>query len=174
MTGLKQTLKKNLRSKKFDQLKKPLWITVTNYCTGQTEYINNGNIVDAIIASSSIPVVFKPHTINGNYYIDGGITNNFPIEPILNDTNRLIGAYVNPVGTVSRPHGIFQTALRSFQLSISSKVAEKKKKLTMYIEPQKLHSYGLFDVVKGKEMIKIGYDETLKVLAENQEKRQYA
>lgn len=174
MSGLKQTLKNNLRSKTFEQLKKPLWITATNYCTGQTEYINEGNLIDAIIASSSIPVVFKPHAINGNYYIDGGITNNFPIEPILHDTNQLIGAYLNPIGKVSRPQGIFHTALRSFQLSISSKVADKKKKLTIYIEPEKINNYGLFDAIKGNEMIKIGYDETMKVLSEYNGNRRYA
>jgi len=173
MTGLKQILRKNLRSKKFEQLQKLLWITVTNYCSGQTEYFNEGSLVDAVIASCSIPVVFKPHHINGQHYIDGGITNNFPVEPILDCATQLIGAYVNPVGTVSRPQGIFQTALRSFQLSISSKVAEKKKKMTIYIEPEILQNYGLFDVTKGKEMVKIGYDETVKVLSERQGNREY-
>ncbi|MFW6218654.1 MAG: patatin-like phospholipase family protein [Bacteroidota bacterium] len=120
MTGLKLTLKKNLRSKKFDQLQKPLWITATNYCTGETEYINKGEILDAIIASSSIPVVFKPHKINNNYYIDGGITNNFPLEPVSEKCNHLIGAFVNPVGIGNQPQGIFQAAIRSFQLSIAS------------------------------------------------------
>lgn len=175
MTGLKQILKKNLRSKRFDQLQKPLWIAVTNFCTGQTEYIDKGNIVDSIIASSSIPVIFKPHIINGNHYIDGGITNNFPIEPIIEDTDRLIGAYVNPVGIVSRSQGIIYNALRSFHLSISSKMDYKKKKLSIYIEPEKLHSYGLFDVAKGKEMIQVGYEKTLKVLdAGKEENKQYA
>lgn len=174
MTGLKQILKKNLRSQKFDQLQKPLWVTVTNYCTGETEYINKGDILDAVIASCSVPVVFKPHQINNNYYIDGGITNNFPLEPVSEKCNHLIGAFVNPVGIVNQPQGIFQAAIRSFQLSISSKISEKKKKMTLYIEPEKLSKYALFDVSKGKEMIKIGYDKTIEVLTEKYNTKKYA
>ncbi|MFW5820397.1 MAG: patatin-like phospholipase family protein [Bacteroidota bacterium] len=164
MSGLKDSLKRNLRHYTFKELKKPLWITVTNYRSGQPEYIHQGDVIDAVIASSSIPVLFRPQKINGNFYIDGGITNNFPVEPIVKDCNRLIGAYVNPVGNISKPKGVFHTALRSFQLSISSRIIEKKKKMTIFIEPVKLAGYGLFEVARGKEMFEIGYEAAVEVL----------
>lgn len=166
MSKLKEVLEKNLRTEKLEDLKKPFWITVTNYCTGKTEYINNGSIVDAVIASSSIPVLFKPYKINGNYYIDGGITNNFPTEPIADNCSKLIGAAVNPVNVVNKPLGIVPTALRSFQLSISSKIQDKKKNIAIFIEPKLLKKYGLFDVNHGKEIFQIGYNEAKKVFNE--------
>jgi NTE family protein len=163
MSGLKEVLKKNLRTKLLQDMKKPLWIAVTNYCTGQTEFLNSGSIVDAVIASCSIPVIFKPYKIDGNYYIDGGITNNFPTEPIYESSSQLIGAFVNPIDVVNEPLGIFQTALRSFQLSISSKIHEKKKNMTVFIEPKLLKKFGLFDVNYGKEIFQIGYNEAKQI-----------
>jgi NTE family protein len=169
MTGLKEVLKKNLRIKTFQDLGKPLWIAVTNYCTGKTEYLNHGSIIDAVIASSSIPIIFKPFKIDGNYYIDGGITNNFPIEPIYEISSQLIGAYVNPIDIVDEPLGIFQTALRSFQLSISSKIQDKKKNMTVFIEPKLLKRYGLFEVNHSKEIFQVGYNEAVQVFSKIKE-----
>jgi NTE family protein len=169
MTGLRDVLRKNLRKKMFQDLRKPLWVTVTNYCTGKTEYLNSGNVIDAVIASSSIPVIFKPWKIGDNYYIDGGITNNFPVEPIHEISSQLIGAYVNPIDIVDEPLGILQTALRSFQLSISSKIQDKKKNMTVFIEPKLLKRYGLFEVNHSKEIFQVGYNEAVKVFSKLKE-----
>jgi len=48
-------------------------------------WMDSGPIHDAIRASISLPLFFKPHVINGVKLIDGGILNPTPIEPTLND-----------------------------------------------------------------------------------------
>lgn len=55
--------------------------------TGITEYINLKNrdyefIVNVLLATSAIPVVFPPVEIEERYYVDGGINDNLPIHPI--------------------------------------------------------------------------------------------
>ena len=37
---------------------------------------------DILLASSAIPVVFPEHPIEGSYYIDGGLGDNLPVEPL--------------------------------------------------------------------------------------------
>lgn len=164
MRGLKEMLREHLKSETFDRLEKPLWITVTNYGTGKTEYLHRGDLTGAILASCSIPVLFRPQKIGSSYYIDGGITDNFPVQPLAGLCNQMIGAYVNPVGTREEPKGIFQMALRSFQLSIASKVQEKKKEMTLFIEPEGLDRFGLFEVAKGREMYETGYQAAMEVI----------
>ena len=39
-------------------------------------------VLDILLASAAIPVVFDPIIINGNRYFDGGISDNLPIRPI--------------------------------------------------------------------------------------------
>ncbi|WP_162146790.1 patatin-like phospholipase family protein [Acholeplasma granularum] len=44
----------------------------------------------AAMASSSIPVVFGPTKINGKNYVDGGVIDNYPIQPLIDDGCNLI------------------------------------------------------------------------------------
>jgi len=39
----------------------------------------------AVLASASIPVLFGSTEINGEYFVDGGIIDNCPIEPLINE-----------------------------------------------------------------------------------------
>ena len=40
----------------------------------------NTSVVEAIVASASIPLLFQPSCIDGRPYIDGGVLNNFPMN----------------------------------------------------------------------------------------------
>ncbi len=55
----------------------------------------NVNIIDVIIASCSIPIIFPPHKINNKYYCDGYIFNNCPIEIFKNDIQHTIAITFN-------------------------------------------------------------------------------
>lgn len=55
--------------------------------TGITKYINLKNtecdyIVKVLLATSAMPVIYPPVEIDGCYYVDGGINDNLPINPI--------------------------------------------------------------------------------------------
>jgi predicted acylesterase/phospholipase RssA len=38
--------------------------------------------MDAIVASSSLPILFPPYLINETYYYDGGFCNNCPVDTV--------------------------------------------------------------------------------------------
>jgi predicted acylesterase/phospholipase RssA len=40
------------------------------------------SIVDAVMASMALPLYFRPVIIDGVYYVDGGVTNNYPISAL--------------------------------------------------------------------------------------------
>ena len=42
----------------------------------------NGKIVDAVRASISLPGIFRPHEIDGKFFIDGGVVSNLPLEEL--------------------------------------------------------------------------------------------
>src|SRR5690606_6869341 len=44
----------------------------------------------AVVASASMPIIFGPTKIDDFYYVDGGILDNYPVEPLLNDQCNLI------------------------------------------------------------------------------------
>ncbi|NOY36699.1 MAG: patatin-like phospholipase family protein [Chlorobi bacterium] len=167
MPGIRELIQHYLRAKTFKELSKPLVITVSNLNLGKVEYLTSGKLQDAIIASSSIPVLFEPHRIGEYDYIDGGVFDVLPVKPIQEQCHKLIGININPHYDYKKISGIIRVAEWSFYLRILASVDESLSDCDMAIEPRKLDGYGIFDVGKAREMFDIGYEETIKVL-ENQ------
>lgn len=142
-------------------------INATNISEGTTRYFTQGNLTEILIASSSIPIVFSPVNINGNFYVDGGVTNNFPVEPLKDICNEIIGVNVNPTGSFEVNEGIGKLAMHAFHLSIASGLDEKRKILKYFIEPAELKNYTYYDIKRGKEIYDIGYQTTIKVIGSN-------
>lgn len=162
--GFREFLKNNFKAKTFDELEKKLIVTRTNLNTGKAEYISSGNLIEAIIASSSIPALFDPVIENNTVYVDGGVMNNLPVEPIKDLCKKLIGVHVNPIGNEEKVEGIRKIALRSFHLSVASNIDEKIKLFDYFIEPEELKDFGYFDIEHAAEMFDIGYKEAKRVL----------
>ena len=56
----------------------------------------NISVLDAVAASMCIPLLSKPIYIDGNYYIDGYLTNNFPIDCFEHvNKDNILGVAVN-------------------------------------------------------------------------------
>jgi NTE family protein len=163
-TGLKETLKKNLHATTFNQLKIPLVITATNLIEGKSEYFREGDLVEAILASSCVPVLFEPVLIRKIPYIDGGVMNNMPVEPIAKICKKLIGVYINPTGPITELKGLAHIAERSFHLAIASEMRIKQHLFDIYIEPSEITTYSMFDLKKSHELFEVGYRKTVEIL----------
>ena len=53
-------------------------------------------VIDAIMASCSIPGITTPYIVGEEMYCDGGILNNFPADIIINECDKLIEVFVSP------------------------------------------------------------------------------
>jgi NTE family protein len=67
---------------KLNQTKFPLVITTTNVTQNRTVYWISSDLPISLVirASMSIPFLFKYVVINDEIHVDGGVTNNFPID----------------------------------------------------------------------------------------------
>ena len=90
ISGIAKILKSSLRSKIFEELKIPLFVTATDLNNGKAVYFSKGEIFDPVIASASVPVIFQPVKIGDVSYVDGGVLDNLPIRPIENKCRILI------------------------------------------------------------------------------------
>lgn len=166
ISGLRKVLKKNLRTTRMEKLDKPLVITATNIEEGITTYFTEGDLVDIVVASCSIPILFTPAVINDITYVDGGLTNNFPVQPLEGKCKKLIGVHVNPVGNFDPDEsGLRKLAIHTFHLSIAADIQYDKKKVDHFIEPPTLEDFSYYDIKKGKKMFDIGYEEAMKQLS---------
>ncbi len=158
--GLNENISKHLKAEKIEDLKIPLIIAATNLNKGEIVYFNKGTLIDKILASAAIPVLFDPVIINGDAYVDGGVLDNFPVSPILKECETLIGVSLNPVQEEDDFSNLFKIAERSFRLSASSEIPKKKSICDLVIEPEELAEFGMLDVSKGQEMFELGYRVT--------------
>ncbi|HNW99610.1 MAG TPA: patatin-like phospholipase family protein [Bacteroidales bacterium] len=170
MTGLTKIISQNLKAKTFEELTIPLIVTATNLNEGICKYFSSGELLKPILASSTVPVIFAPIKIDEKSFVDGGVLNNFPIEPVEKICDFIIGIHVNPFGYCEEFTSIMSIAERSFHLSFSSHMSKKINKCDIFIEPIGLEKFKLLDISKINEIFNLGYKETKRILSENQEK----
>lgn len=66
--------------KDFDKLSIPFRAVATNIKDGQRVVLKSGSLAKAIYASSAIPGGFQPINIDGIDLVDGGVSDNMPIQ----------------------------------------------------------------------------------------------
>ncbi len=171
LTGMRNVLKKYLRARRFEELKIPLVVTATSLNEGKPVYFREGDLADAILASSAVPVLFEVVRINNTEYIDGGITNNLPLAPIADDCSTLVGVYVNHSGYQDSITGLGTIAERAFHLAVSTDIERKKPLFDIYIEPSELANFGFFNLKKAHELYQVGYATAVENLKGWREKK---
>jgi NTE family protein len=150
----------------FEELKIPLKVTVSNIEKGREEVFDSGPLWDIVLASCSIPMLFKPVIINGMTYVDGGLFKNFPASIIRKECDYLVGVNLLPNKEVKGEDlkSITSVASRCFILSVRTRNNEDLSLVDILIEPDKLNEFSLFAFGKFKEIFQLGYDEALKVV----------
>lgn len=166
MTHLKEFLHEVIKNDSFESLKTPLYISVTNLNSGTNEIISKGKLIDTIIASCAIPLLFKPISINGNLYVDGGVLNNLSIEPLLENCNKTIGISVCTHLFKQEIKGLKQISERCIQLAIWNTMQERFKSCDIAIEIDKSFEYSMFSLKNTDKLFKIGYETTLERIPE--------
>lgn len=158
--GIIKILKAKLHARTFRDLKIPVYVTATDINNARPVYFSEGEILDIVIASASIPIMFPPVRIGEFLYVDGGVMDNFPVKALEGKCNALIGSFVNQVGYVEKVSGLISLAERTFMLSMSKEIMEKSKKFDLCIAPEKLKDYKVLDTLKAAELFDVGYEAT--------------
>lgn len=166
MGGFEKTLKAHLKARTFEDLQIPLLVFAVNMNKAELTRFDSGDLITAVKASSSIPVIFPPVKIGSHHFLDGGIINNFPTEALAGQCKTIIGVNVNPVGEVENLGNLRKIAERTFHISVRYQAMNKERDCDIYIEPAGLDRYSFLDVSRAGEIFELGYTETLKALKE--------
>jgi predicted acylesterase/phospholipase RssA len=67
----------------FDSLEIPLRILATDIETGESAIFSKGNLATIVRAACGVPLAFSPVEYDGKVLMDGGMSANIPIEPVL-------------------------------------------------------------------------------------------
>lgn len=149
--------KKYIKKDSFEALNVPLIVSATNVKKGTNTFLHDGPLIKSVLASCAVPVIFKPIELNGESYIDGGILNNLPVEPLIGHCDVIIGSNCNPVSENYVPGNMRSLLERSLLMAISVNTLTKREQCDLFLEPEGLANYGGFDFLKATEIFEIGY-----------------
>lgn len=153
-----------LRAKTFEELKIPLRVVATNLDKGQSTIFSSGKLIEPIVASCCIPVLFSPKVIHGVHYVDGGVLKNFPVSTIRNDCEKVIGINASPMVADKYKQSIINVAARSYHFMYKANIIHDKELCDLLIEPEDIGNYETFNVDKGREIFELGYQTAKQML----------
>ncbi|PUU94900.1 MULTISPECIES: patatin-like phospholipase family protein [Halanaerobium] len=158
LDNMTENLEKSLGAETFEELKIPFYVGAANIEKARMEYFSSGELVKIIQASSSIPVLFSPVEINGDLYVDGGLFENLPVNPLINKCDKLIAVNVMPVNLEEKMESITDIAVRTFQLKTVANAMELREKADIYIEPTGIEKYNILNTKYSQELYDLGYN----------------
>jgi NTE family protein len=152
----------------FNTFRIPLRVVAADIETGQAVVVSKGDVSTAVRASMSVPGVFAPVEMDGRLLVDGGITNNLPMDVVREmGADRLIVVELNAEfqkrDTLSSPLAIGGQII---SLLLAQNSAIQKKTLTkkdILIEPN-LTGYTAVDFGRAKELIALGEEAARKLV----------
>jgi NTE family protein len=124
----------------FSELRCAFACVATDIVNGEQVVLHDGSLIEAVRASISIPGLFTPVAIKGQYLVDGGLVNTVPVSVC-----REMGAeYVIGVNVIPKPSKILckPNKDQQYQVCESTKLEETKDE-TESTTAARIHSNSL-------------------------------
>ena len=152
---IRNFLEKLVGDKSFSDTKIPLKIIATDLESGEEIVIDKGRLVDAIMASISIPGIFPPIRLQEGLLVDGGLINATPTNVVKEmGSDIVIGVDLTMKSKVELENpNIFQTLMRSYEIlrtqSTKFNIDENDENL-LIIKPDttKLRKFKFYEIRK--------------------------
>ena len=172
LTYLKKQLAKYIEHDSFECLEKKLFVAITNLNKGEEEVRSSGPLFDVVMASSSIPLAFKPVIMNNQSYVDGGLMRNLLVEPVKENSDFVIGVNVMPHVHLGNKgiDNMMEIGMRCFDLVLFNNSQLELALCDIVIEPRELMDYHILAFHKADELYEIGYKATLLKIANLKQK----
>jgi NTE family protein len=77
--GLREVIERAVVARRFGELAVPFECLATNVREASEAWFGAGDLIEALVASASFPVLFPPVEIDGEWYLDGGILADVPV-----------------------------------------------------------------------------------------------
>ncbi|MBC2838253.1 patatin-like phospholipase family protein [Robiginitalea sp. SC105] len=150
----------------FEALKRRLYVAATNLNKGQEAFFQSGELIRPLLASAALPPIFSPVKMGNTLYADGGIMNNFPLEPIAPHCRYVIGSNVAVIGELGTRdiRSSLQLTNRTTALMIYAINRDKIQSCNLIFEPPELERIGVLDKKGIERAYRIGYEHAMRVL----------
>jgi NTE family protein len=154
-------VRRHLGACRIEESPIPLAIVATDICTGNKVVLRQGDVAKAVVASSSIPGIFRPVEYGRMLLVDGVLTENVPVSPL-----REMGAAsivcIDLFGrhTFRRPEHLASLLINAFYSAMRVVSEIQIRDADLVISPD-LSGFNLVDMSAVPAIIECGYREAL-------------
>ena len=186
-TGLAEALVEMLGESQFSDLRIPFACTAVDIRTTQEVYLNEGSVVEAVLATIAIPGVFPPKVRGEAELVDGGILDPVPVNlarcinprlpvvavalnPAREEWHRIPQFNIIPAASLPIPSPLVEGFARlrvgqAIRIFLHSMDVTARMLTEMKLEVDKpeviirpeVHGYGFLDLVEPKALVEAGY-----------------
>jgi NTE family protein len=154
----------------FENLSKKLFICVANLNTAKWEIKDRGKDLDFwVSASASIPGVFEALKLGDDFYVDGGLFNNFPAQPLKNECENIIGVDVLPLFKPKKIKKPVDSIVFSIRAAQAANSYEGRSLCQFIFEPGVVRKFNEFRFNAYQKIYDQGYKEAVEYIKRNPE-----
>ncbi|MBP6757674.1 MAG: patatin-like phospholipase family protein [Flavobacterium sp.] len=148
----------------FNQLPIPFLCVATDIERGEQVLLDKGVLAQALYASSALPSVFSPVILDDRFLIDGGVTNNYPIEEVRKlGADIIIGVDVqNGLRDREELKDATKILFQITNLQMIEKMKFNASNTNIYIKPD-IKDYGTVSFEKATQIIQKGEEAAFSV-----------
>jgi len=149
----------------FNKLPIPFVCIATDIETGKEVVFHNGYLPQVMLASSAFPTLFSPVEINHQLLVDGGVSNNYPVDEVKKmGADIIIGVDVqDDLKDRNMLKEATKIMVQITNLQMIDKMKDNVKKTNIYIKPD-ITSFSVISFDDGQKIIKSGEDATNAVI----------
>ncbi len=164
---IKKRLKEIIGEVSFADLAKPFACVATDVITGEEVVFRDGPVLDAVIASISLPIIFRATKWRGRYLVDGTLVTPVPVRVlkemgadfvisvnVLHHPGEKTPLHPEDVKEIKEPN-IFNIMIQTVNILASHLVESSLSGADVVIEPN-MAGIGLADFHKAEECIRRG------------------
>jgi NTE family protein len=161
---LETFMKTKVPEANIEQLKVPFAAVATDLNRGTRVILDKGPIARAVHASSALPGVFEPVTLDGRMLIDGGVVDNIPISVARQKGADLVIAVDISENVVNFDiANVLDVVMQSVNIMFNENVVAKKKDADVLIQPA-VGDVAMADFTQKKRCMQAGIEAAKKAM----------
>lgn len=123
--------------KNFKEFNIPFFCVAADIGDAKIDYLEEGNLAQAMRASMAVPGVFAPVKLDGKLLVDGGVLNNFPVDYMLEKgVDIIIGVDVGfSYSGVENVSSFMDVLEEVIFMGSKNKVMDNRKNCDIFIQP---------------------------------------
>ncbi len=142
----------------FDEFPIPFRCVATDVKTGLPVVFEDGPLPLALRSSMALPSAFTAVAVDSTLLVDGGVTNNFPVDIVEEmGAEVIIGVNVSTTLEEELPSSIADILMSLAMIPSTAKLKDQIERCDIYIEPD-MSLYSTASFSKGSEILEMGIE----------------